>query len=220
VILRRRRGREGRRRGRGAARLGRVGPEHVLEAARVLRAALAPHLHRDWSVRAGDLTWSCRETLLHAADCWYAVELSSQRRTWLPPLLAWRAELTPEEGLAAHDAAAALLAAVMRGMPPEARGYHGQPTDAEGFAAMHCDEVLVHGCDIAPGLGVAFSPPPALARRVRDRLFPWTPAGDPWTTLLWCNGRVALPDYERLTDWSWHPAPLSAWDGTRRRRER
>jgi hypothetical protein len=105
-------------------------------------------------------------------------------------------------------------------MPPEARGYHGQPTDAEGFAAMHCDEVLVHGCDIALGLGVAFSPPPALARRVRDRLFPWTPAGDPWTTLLWCNGRVALPDYERLTDWLWHPAPLSAWDGTRRRRER
>jgi hypothetical protein len=96
VIPRRRRGREGRRRGRGAARLGRVGPEHVLEAARVLRAALAPHLHRDWSVRAGDLTWSCRETLLHAADCWYAVELSSQRRTWLPPLLAWRAGLTPQ----------------------------------------------------------------------------------------------------------------------------
>src|SRR5499426_3908680 len=28
---------------------------------------------------------------------------------------------------------------------PEARGYHGQPTDAEGLAAMHCDEVLVHG---------------------------------------------------------------------------
>jgi hypothetical protein len=197
-----------------------IGPEHVLESARVLRAAFAPHRHRDWSVRAGDLTWSCRETLLHAADCWYAVELASQRRDWLPPLLAWRAGLTPEEGLAAHDAAAALLAAVLRGVPPEARGYHGQPTDAEGFAAMHCDEVLVHGYDIALGLGVTFVPPPALVRRVRDRLFPWTPAGDPWTTLLWCNGRVALPDHARLTDWLWHPAPLSARDGTRRRRER
>jgi uncharacterized protein (TIGR03083 family) len=123
------------------------------------------------------------------------------------------------EGLAAHDAAAALLAAVLRGMSPAARGYHGQPTDAEGFAAMHCDEVLVHGYDIALGLGVAFEPPADLVRRVRDRLFPWTPAGDPWTTLLWCNGRVALPDHARLTDWLWHPAPLSAWDGTRRRRE-
>ena len=58
------------------------------------------------------------------------------------------------------------------------------------------------------------------ARHVRDRLFPWTPAGDSWTTLLGCNGRMALPDHERLTDWSWHPAPLSEWDGTHRRRER
>jgi hypothetical protein len=102
-------------------------------------------------------------------------------------------------------------------MPAAARCSHGQPTGAEGFAAMHCDEVLVHGDDIALGLGVAFAPPPDLVRRVRDRLFPWTPAGAPWTTLLWCNGRVALPDHARLTDWSWHPAPLSAWDGPRRR---
>ena len=54
---------------------------------------------------------------------------------------------------------------------------HVQPTDAEGFAAMHCDEVLVHGYDIARGLGVAFTLPPDLARHLRDRLFPWTPAG-------------------------------------------
>jgi len=132
-----------------------IGPEHVLESACVLRAALTPYLHCDWSVRAGDLTWSCRETLLHAADCWYAVELASQRRDWLPPLLTWRPGLTPEEGLAAHDAAAALLAAVLRGVPPEARGYHGQLTDAEGVAAMHFNEVLVHGYDIARGLGGA-----------------------------------------------------------------
>ena len=120
---------------------------------------------------------------LGAADCWYAVELASQcHASGYRRLLAWRAGLTPAEGLAAHDAAAALLAAVMRGMPPAARGYHGQPTDAAGFAAMHCDEVLVHGYDIALGLGVAFEPPPDLVRRVRDQLFPWTPAGDPWTT--------------------------------------
>ena len=87
---RQRRGREGRRRGRSAARIMSVGPEHILEAACVLRAALAPHFHQDWSVRAGDLTWNCRETLLHAADVWYAVELASQCRDWLPPLLGSR----------------------------------------------------------------------------------------------------------------------------------
>lgn len=91
---------------------------------------------------------------------------------------------------------------------------------AAGFAAMHRDAVLVHGDDIARGLGVACTPPPDLVRHVRDRLFPWTPAGDPSTTLLWCNGRVALPDHARLSDWLWHPVPLSAWDSTRRRRER
>ncbi len=196
-----------------------VGPEHVLESARVLRTAFEPYFHLDWSVRAGDLTWSCRETLLHAADFWYAVELSSQRPHWLPPMLKWREGLTPQEGLVAHDVAASLLATVMRGVSPEARGYHGQPTDAEGFAAMHCDEVLIHGYDIAIGLGVGFSPPPELVRRVRDRLFPWIPLGDPWTTLLWCNGRIGLPEHGRLTDWSWHPAPLSDWDGARRRQK-
>jgi hypothetical protein len=30
---------------------------------------------------------------------------------------------------------------------------------------MHCDEVLVHGYDIAMGLGVAFSPPPGKLNR-------------------------------------------------------
>ena len=30
---------------------------------------------------------------------------------------------------------------------------------------------------VGRGLGVAFTPPPDLARHARDRLFPWTPAG-------------------------------------------
>ena len=43
------------------------------------------------------------------------------------------------------------LAAVLRGMPAEARGSHGQPTDAAGCAAMPCEEVVVHGYDIRGG---------------------------------------------------------------------
>jgi hypothetical protein len=151
---------------------------------------------------------------LHAADIWYAVDSVAVPRLAATARVACRAH--PVEA-SWRTTLRRLLAAVLRGMLPEARGDHGQPTDAAGFAAMHCDELLVHGYDIALGLGVAFEPPPDLVRCVRDRLFPWTPAGDPWTTLLWCNGRVALPDHERLTDWWWHPAPLSTWDGTRRR---
>ena len=152
-----------------------VGQEHVLESVRVLRAALEPHLHRDWSVCAGDprveLHWRPSYTRPTSGMPW-----SCRRRAATGYLRCSRgAKGSPQkEGLAAHDAVASLLVAVMRGTPPQARGYHGQSTDAEGFAAMHCDEVLIHGYDIAMGLGVAFSPPLDLARRVRDRLFPWT----------------------------------------------
>ena len=73
-------------------------------------------------------------------------------------MLKWRAGLTPAQGLAAHDAAASLLAAGMRGMAPEAHCYHDQPTDAAGCAALHCDEVLVHGYDLALGRGGAGAP--------------------------------------------------------------
>ena len=109
-----------------------IGPEHVLETAGVLRAALAPYLHRDWSVHAGDLTWSCQETLLHAADIWYAVELASQCRAWLPPLLAWRAGLTPAEGLAAHDATAALLRSCCGGCRPRPVATMASPPTRQG----------------------------------------------------------------------------------------
>lgn len=181
----------------------------------MLRAAFEPHVDRDWSSRAGDLDWTCLQTLLHACDFWYSVELATQASTWLPPVLTWRDNVDSARGLAAHDAAAALLSAVIRGMRPNARAFHGQRADASGFAAMHCDEVLVHGFDIAQGLGIDFSPPSDLVAAVRDRLFPWSPRGDPWATLLWCNGRIALPDHERLVEWSWHPAPLVEWDGSR-----
>ena len=41
------------------------------------------------------------------------------------------------------------------------------------------------------------------------------PNVDPWSALRWANGRIALPDRERLgPDWGWWCAPLSAWDGT------
>jgi hypothetical protein len=50
---------------------------------------------------------------------------------------------------------------------------------------------------------------------VLRRLFPWvTPTGEAWEQLRWANGRVELGDLDRLTDWAWHCAPLTEWDGT------
>ena len=86
--------------------------------------------------------------------------------------------------------------------------------DASGFAAMACDEMLIHSHDAARGLGFAFSPAPDLAEAVLRRLFPWvTDDDDPWAALQWANGRIALGDRPRLRDWVWHCAPLEEWDG-------
>jgi acyl dehydratase len=85
--------------------------------------------------------------------------------------------------------------------------------DASGFAAMACDELLVHTDDAARGLGVPITPPHGLVRATLARLFPWAPDADPWPALLWCNGRVALPALPRQDRWAWHCAPLEEWDG-------
>jgi hypothetical protein len=43
-------------------------------------------------------------------------------------------------------------------------------------------------------------PPANLAAPVVARLFPDAPAGDPGDVLLWCTGRIALPDHPRRTE--------------------
>ena len=118
----------------------------------------------------------------------------------------------------ACSAAAHALAAGVEAAPPGLRGYHpfGSP-DPEGFAAMGCDELLVHGDDAARGLGVPFTPDRRLAAAVLARLFPWHPVGpddDPWDLLLWANGRTEFPGRPRQSRWRWHCAPLSEWEGT------
>jgi hypothetical protein len=37
---------------------------------------------------------------------------------------------------------------------------------------------------------------------VPARLFPDAPDGDPAAALLWCTGRIALPDRPRRTGWT------------------
>jgi hypothetical protein len=85
--------------------------------------------------------------------------------------------------------------------------------DPAGFAGMGCVEALVHGHDIAQGLGLALDPPRQVCTRVLARMFPHTVAAladlDPWTALLWATGRIALPGRPRVAHWRWHGAPPS-----------
>ena len=195
--------------------------DDVRVAAEAFTSALAPAVSDgDWDRRAGKLRWSCRHTLAHVVDClyWYASNLA--RRSTHD---AGSPDVADDSPLDFHldsvRSGAALLALAVDTADEDARGFHSfGMADRSGFAAMGCDEVLIHGNDIAGGLGVEFAPPGGVAERTLRRLFPWTPPdNDPWQGLLWANGRQKLGDRAAETKWLWHCAPLDQWDGEIRR---
>ena len=122
----------------------------------------------------------------------------------------------PDQLIATVTVFGSVLAHVVDGATPGRRGFHPDgPADATGFAAMACDEILVHTRDAALGLGLDYEPSEVLSGAVLRRLFPWAPKeADPWAALLWANGRVELPGLSRLVGWHRHSAPLSEEDGS------
>ena len=195
-----------------------VGPEDVLAAAAACREALSGLVDLDWSVRAGGLDWSCRQTLEHIPNTqiFYASQLAFAAQERLPRALGGEDQLTNAQLLLLVEGNAAVLGHVLRAAPASARAYHpAGMADPSGFAAMGCDEILIHTADIAAGFEIAFKPPEGLCGRVLARLFPWAPVDvGHWESLLWANGRIALPGVEPQDEnWRWHCAPLSEWDG-------
>jgi hypothetical protein len=178
-------------------------------------ATLRPASGRDWSVPAGALEWDCWHTAEHIGDCLlsYAGQLVAQPTTRFVRFeVTADTDAAPAEVLEFAEAGGRILAATVRTCPPQVRGWH--PTgmaDPEGFAAMGCVEALVHGHDIAQGLGLALDPPRQVCTRVLARLFPHAAADladlDPWLALLWATGRIALPGRPRVAHWRWHGAP-------------
>lgn len=179
-------------------------------------SALRPAVGRDWSVQAGSLDWDCRATAEHVGDCLlaYATQVAEQPDGRYVRFLATAdKDATAGEVLEFAEAGGRVLVAVLRAAAADVRAYHPSGmADPEGFAAMGCTEVLLHGDDIARGLGVVLSPDREICRAVLGRLFPDTPAGlasaDPWQALCWATGRRALPGYPQLREWHWHAAPL------------
>lgn len=179
--------------------------QHVDRAAAELHRALAPHAGADWGVPAGDLDWSCAGTAAHIAHdlIAYATQLTGlPSDAYLPLDLVVHPSAGPAERLRVVSACAALLSAALRAAGPQARAWHWGPTDPSGFAALGVNEMMVHTYDIATGLGLPWRPPAELSTPVLARLFPDAPAGDPSAVLLWCTGRIALPDRPRQQSWS------------------
>jgi uncharacterized protein (TIGR03083 family) len=197
-------------------------PDDLRAAAGLVVAALRP-LARDpsadaWDAPAGSLEWSCRRTLDHVNDVLFLQAGVVARRATGPIPVPRNGDpaASPAELLETLRTSSAVLARLLVHMADGERAFHpAGMADRSGWLAMACDEVLVHGADVAAGLGVAFTVPGELAGAVLARLFPWTPAeGDAWRRLRWANGRADLPSTPNPgSDWWWHPAPLEEWAG-------
>jgi uncharacterized protein (TIGR03083 family) len=186
-------------------------------------AALAPGVGQDWLRPAGELEWSCRFTAEHAAHCLqaYAIQLASRAPTHYVSFFSRALEnATNADVMELLDASGRLLSAVVRAAKPTDRGFHPfGMADAEGTAGMGCIELLVHGGDIATGLGLPFDPPSDVCAWILARMFPdryaehaslGSPDIDPWTTIRWATGRISLPELPDVgTNWRWHSAPLT-----------
>lgn len=170
-----------------------------------------------WSTPIPGMEWTVAEAVAHMAlaPLWYAVDLSAGPSELSMLNMTVDPGSPPAQLVRAVRTYSNVLASVIEAVPPDVRGWHPVGiADVSGFAAMGCDEMLVHTYDAARGLKLEFEPIPELAERTLRRLFPWAPQDvEPWEGLKWANGRSELPGLKQLTRWRWQCAPLSEWDG-------
>lgn len=177
--------------------------------------ALQPVTWRSWHEATGTGTWDAWHTAEHLGDTLvsFAAQLIAQPTARFVRFMAAADEdASAAEVLEVAVTGSGLLSAVLRTAAPDVCAFHPSGiADAEGFAGMGCVEVLVHGEDIARGLGVQIDPPRDACARVLARMFPHV-AGqvadvDPWDGLRWATHRLELPGLPSQTDWQWRAAP-------------
>ncbi|MGH3319446.1 MAG: maleylpyruvate isomerase N-terminal domain-containing protein [Streptosporangiaceae bacterium] len=170
----------------------------VIAGADCVRRTLGRAAERDWSAaQVPHLSWTVAQTVAHTAEAvlWCGVDLSAAGAEIRALRLRVDSEAAPDELLRTIGGVAQTLAYVVRAAPPGARGFDPDgPTDASGFAAMGCDELLIHGWDAGRGLGVELQPderPPCPGSRDRG--------GGGGTSPRWPTGpaRHQPPDIRR-----------------------
>ncbi|GAA2706839.1 hypothetical protein Apa02nite_032460 [Actinoplanes palleronii] len=192
-----------------------IGPDDLARAVRALGETLEPLLDRDWSVPAGTLDWSCRQTLAHIGHdlLAYALQVAGQaQHAYLPADLTIRDEATMAEVLTIVEGCGALLVATLRAAGPDVRAWHFGPSDTSGFAALGVAEIILHLYDISRGLLAPWWPPAKFSSRVLARLAPDATAEQQLATgrrqhstqvLLRYTGRVGDP-----VPWRWQVPPV------------
>jgi hypothetical protein len=168
-------------------------PDDVVAAAATAEAALRPVAGRDWSVRAGTLSWDVEQTITHmiGATAKYTLYLASRCGHFIGLSMTRWPDATNKEVIDSVVPVARGLAAVAAVTPPDVRAYHVTgPSSAAGYVGRACVELLVHTDDALSGLGVAFGPPADLCGRALAQQFPDAAgAGNAWHALLAANGR-------------------------------
>ena len=194
-----------------------IGGDDVLAAAAACCDLLGPAAGADWSVAVPGLDFTVAEVVAHAANgpLWYAVDLWSGTGDDAAFDLVVTRDASNAALVFSLRVAARICAVSVDAAPDDLRGFHpAGAADPSGFAAMACDELLIHTDDAAGRLGLRFTPDQGLAGRVLARLFPWhDPGSDRWQTLRWANGRIELPGRPSQQGWQWYCAPLADWDG-------
>jgi hypothetical protein len=189
----------------------------VLRVAEECRKFLDSVEDQDWTTPIPGMGRTVAQTVAHISECllWYSTDLVAGEREVSTMEMRVRPGSERADLIATLSSFAGVLSRVVDGTLPQSRGWHPYGlADASGFAAMACDEMLVHTADVGQGLRRTFVPSEELSGATLRRLFPWAPADtDSWTALLWANGRADLPGQERQIGWRWHCAPLTEWDG-------
>src|SRR5690349_7781286 len=124
-------------------------------AVRMMGEVLEPLAAHDWSVAAGTLDRTCRETLAHVGHelLAYAAQVTGRAQDARLPLdLVIRDDAPVSAVSAAVGACGGLLVAALRAAPPDLRAWHFGPCDLSGFAALGVAEIVLHTYDITQGL--------------------------------------------------------------------
>jgi hypothetical protein len=116
----------------------------------------------EWQSPAASVGWTCWQTAEHIAGDFahYAAQIVGQPRDhYVKFSFDTSRATTPDELREVVRVAGGILAAAVRTASPDCLGWHPHGYfSAAGFAAIGAAEGLVHGQDIAAGLGIAWWP--------------------------------------------------------------